>query len=62
MNKESLLKVKELLINIDKLDIPIEDKYELLTNLDTLLNPENYSRHIKVLQKEFNDELKWKTK
>lgn len=62
MNKESLLKAKELLLNIDTLDIPIEDKYELLSNLDTLLNPENYSRHIKVLQREFNEELKWKNK
>ena len=62
MNKESLMKARELLIQIYTLDIPLEDKNELVGNLDKLLNPENYSRHIKVLQREFNEELKWKNK
>ena len=62
MNKESLLKIKEFLVGIYDLDIPAEDKVEADKNLSTLLEPENYENHIKVLQKEFNEELRWKRK
>lgn len=62
MNKESLIKIRELLVGIENLDIPIQDKCEAAQNLNTFLDEENYERHVKVLRKEFNEELRWKNK
>lgn len=62
MNKESLLKAREFLLGLTTLDIPIEDKIELYNNLYLLLDPDNYNEHIISLGKEFNFDLKWKTK
>lgn len=62
MDKESLIKIREFLIGIYKLDIPVEDQVEADKNLSTLLDPENYDEHIKVLQKEFNDDIRRKSK
>ena len=47
-------------LGIYDLDIPLEDKVEADKNLSILLSPENYDRHVKVLAKRFNDDLKWK--
>ena len=62
MNKESLIKIREFLVGLYDLDIPAEDKVEADKNLSILLNPENYEKHVKVLQKEFNEELRHKAK
>lgn len=62
MDKESLIKIRNFLVGIYDLDIPLEDKVEADKNLSTLLEPENYDEHVKVLQKEFNEELRWKRK
>ena len=62
MKKESLIKIREFLIGIYDLDIPAEDKVEADKNLSTLLDPNNYEEHVKVLSMNFNDELRWKNK
>ena len=62
MDKESLIKIRNFLVGIYDLDIPAQDKVEADKNLSTLLDVENYDRHIKVLQKEFNEELRNKAK
>lgn len=62
MNKESLIKIREFLVGLYDLDMPAEDKVEADKNLSILLNPENYEKHVKVLQKEFNEELRHKAK
>lgn len=62
MDKESLIKIRNFLVGIYDLDIPVQDKVEADKNLSTLLEPENYDKHIKVLQKEFNNELRSKAK
>lgn len=62
MDKESLIKIRNFLVGIYNLDIPVQDKVEADKNLSTLLEPENYDKHIKVLQKEFNNELRNKAK
>lgn len=62
MDKESLIKIRNFLVGIYDLDIPIQDKVEADKNLSTLLEPENYDKHIKVLQKKFNNELRNKAK
>lgn len=62
MDKESLIKIRNFLVGIYNLDIPVKDKVEADKNLSTLLDVENYDRHIKVLQKEFNEELRNKAK
>lgn len=61
MDKESLKKIREYIFNMDKLDIPLEDKLEILINLDILLDPNNYYKHIKILQRYAKNE-KWKSK
>lgn len=61
MNKESLKKIREYIFNINKLDIPIEDKLEIIINLNILLDPNNYNKHIKILQRYVKDE-KWRSK
>lgn len=51
MNKESLKKVSDRVhLLVDDLDVPIEDKVELLINVLHFLNPEEYEDNIKVLQ------------
>lgn len=62
MNKESLLKARDFLVNIHKLDIPAEDRVELMSNLWLLLDPDNYDKHMKCLMENFNDELRFKKK
>ena len=50
MNKESLEKIREKAIEvIDKEDIPITDKVELLLNIYHFLDPEKYNQNIKAL-------------
>lgn len=61
MNKESLQKVRDFIMNIGELDIPIEDKVELLINLNNLLDPENYYKDIKILQR-YDKKEKWRSK
>lgn len=54
MDKESLIKAREMVLRvINGLDILDYDKIELLINLNTYLNPENYEEDTKVLMKEF---------
>ena len=51
MDKESLLKAKQLIIEaLDKGDITQQDKLELMLNLMLLLDEENYDHDIQVLQ------------
>lgn len=54
MNKESLIKAREMVLRvINGLEILDYDKIELLINLNTYLNPENYEDDTKVLMKEY---------
>ena len=62
VDKESLIKIRNFLAGIYDLDIPVQDKVEIDKNLSTLLEPENYEKHVKVLSKNFNEELRWKNK
>ena len=62
MDKESLLKAREFLLNIDNIDIPAQDKLEIINNLWLYLDPENYEKHTRILIRECNEELKWKGK
>jgi hypothetical protein len=53
LNKESLEKVRELVIDvIDNSEIPVTDKVELLLNLYHFLDPEKYEKNIKTLTKQ----------
>ena len=61
MDKESLKKIREYIFNINKLDIPIEDKLEIIINLNILLDSNNYNKHIKILQRYAKNE-KWRSK
>lgn len=61
MDKESLLKAREFILNIDKIDMPLIDKTEILQNLYTYLTPENYEKHTKTLIMQHNQELKYKS-
>ena len=52
MNKESLVKARELVFNIiNNSKIETLDKYELLLNLYNLLDPFTYEESMKVLEK-----------
>lgn len=52
MQKESLIKAKELIIKtLDNSDIKNIDKVELMLNLSLLLDESEYEENIKVLQK-----------
>jgi hypothetical protein len=62
MDKESLLKAREFLLNINNIDMSAQDKLEIINNLWLYLDPENYEKHTKILIKECNEELKWKRK
>lgn len=52
MNKESLLKARELISDaLNKCEeITLQDKVELMLNLILLLDPEHYDEDIKILQ------------
>ena len=53
MNKDSLIKAKEIIINIlDGSDIITQDKLELIINLDKFLNEDEYQNNIETLQKQ----------
>lgn len=62
MDKESLLKAREFLLNINNIDMSAADKLEIINNLWLYLDPENYEKHTKILIRECNEELKWKRK
>lgn len=62
MDKESLIKAREFLMNIDKLDMPIQDKVEIIRNVYFYLDPEHYEENTKTLAKKFNEELRWRGK
>ena len=62
MDKESLLKAREFLLNINNIDMSAADKLEIINNLWLYLDPENYEKHTKILIKECNEELKWRGK
>lgn len=51
MNKESLIKAREIITKVlDGSDILTVDKLELIINLNTLLEPENYEKDMQVLR------------
>ena len=53
MEKESLIIASNLIIDvIDRSNINIVDKVELMRNLSELLKEENYKRDIEILQTE----------
>ena len=59
MTKETLMKARDLLVDtLDKSNIDIVDKVELMTNLWLYLNPTEYENNNKVLQKSINDRRK----
>lgn len=62
MKKESLLKAREFLLNINNIDMSAQDKLEIINNLWIYLDPENYEKHTKILIRECNEELKWRGK
>ena len=58
MDKESLLKVQKRIIEVlDGIDIPLYDRVELLINIISFLNTEEYEENIKVLQKKRNNDI-----
>lgn len=55
MKKESLIKVRNMIINgLNDLDIDLSDKAELMMNLWLFLSEEYYDNNIKVLRKDRN--------
>lgn len=59
MEGKSLEQTLDAIIkSIDKLDIPITDKVELMTNLKHFLDPEVYRSNIELLAKEQNQRRK----
>lgn len=55
MNKESLIKAREIIVGaLTKSDIDLVDKLELAINLNMLLSENNYDNDIKILRKEHN--------
>lgn len=59
MEGKSLEQTLDAIIkSIDKLDIPITDKVELMTNLKHFLDPETYRNNIELLAKEQNQRRK----
>jgi hypothetical protein len=51
MEKESLNKSIDAIIDsLDKLDIPIEDKVELMINLTKILDHKTYRENINILR------------
>lgn len=53
MNKESLIKAKNIIVNaIFSSNINAQDKTELMINLAHFLNENTYDKQIKILRKE----------
>lgn len=53
MKSKSLNQAIDMIIeNLDKMDINIQDKVELMINLREFLQPKYYKENIRVLQKE----------
>ena len=51
MDKDSLIKAREIITKVlDGSDILTVDKLELIINLNTLLEPENYEKDMQVLR------------
>lgn len=58
MNKESLIKAKEIIIKaLLESNIELIDKIEIALNTNLFLNEEKYEKNIKVLRKENNRPL-----
>lgn len=58
MNKESLEIVQDKVVNLlNNTNIDIVDKVELLINLVSFLNPDEYDENIKILQKKNNNDI-----
>lgn len=58
MNKESLEIVQDKVVNLlNNTNIDIVDKVELLINLVSFLNPDEYDENIKILQKKRNNDI-----
>ena len=58
MERESLEKVQDKVFElVDDTSIPILDRAELLINLISFLNPEEYENNIKVLQKKKENDI-----
>ena len=56
MNKENLIKLREIIIEaVMKSDVDLIDKLEIAINERLFLQPEKYENNIKVLQKELNE-------
>ena len=52
MKKDSLIKAILIIVDsLDKSDIPLQDKLELMINLRCLLNVDKYENNIKILSK-----------
>lgn len=52
MNKDSLEKaILIILDSLDKSDMPVQDKLELMINLRCFLNVDKYENNIKILSK-----------
>ena len=52
MKKDSLIKAVLIIFDaIDKSDIPLQDKLELMINLRCFLNVDKYENNIKILSK-----------
>lgn len=55
MNKENLIKLREIIIEaVMKSDVDLIDKLEVAINERLFLQPEKYENNVKVLQKELN--------
>lgn len=52
MKKDSLIKAILIIVDsLDKSDIPLQDKLELMINLRCFLNVDKYENNIKILSK-----------
>lgn len=58
MERESLEIVQDKVVNLlNNTNIDIVDKVELLINLVSFLNPDEYDENIKILQKKRNNDI-----
>lgn len=62
MEIESLRKIRDFITRIEEVDIPQEDKVEFLINASLIFDEKNYFKHIQTLQREHNEELRWRKK
>ena len=52
MKQDSLIKAISIIVDsLDKSDIPLQDKLELMINLRCFLNVDKYENNIKILSK-----------